>query len=151
MKKLIFLFALCAFYCADVNAQQIIGNPPAIPSNPVIGQPEEGRKFIYIRFGRKSLQCDEFGLCVFEVNASVQDVITLITAIFKRTGLEVSFPAKFVAENKQYFKDNKFIMGEDFTLSAETARALGAKAYTIKKGVYPVVFDKSTNTYNCTF
>lgn len=149
MKKLVLLFALCAFYCADFNAQQVGSRFGS--SIELVSESDGLKKAIYIKFGRKSKDCRGFGICIFEITLTVEDAITLITAILQKNRVHVSFPPKFVAENAEHFKDNKIVIEEDFVLDDNTARALGVKSYVIKKGVYPVVLNKGTNTYNCTF
>lgn len=151
MKKLVLLFALCAFYCTDFTAQQIGGGFPTNPTGPTIQPDNDGKAAIYIKFGRKSRDCERFGLCDVQVNLTARDIISIISAVIKKDRMHMQFPSKFVAANPKYFENNQISIDEDFQLSKEVANSLGVKSFTIKRGKYPVVFDKLTNTYNCTF
>jgi hypothetical protein len=108
---------------------------------------------IQLEFGRKSQNCGGFGICVFRVNATVEDVINLVTVFMSpKSLLMMKMSPTFYKNHIGAFPNGNLVVEEDFVLDPETARAIGATAgYTIKTGQYKVVFDKSTNTYNCTF
>lgn len=113
--------------------------------------PKEER--IYIKFGRVSKDCGGIGICEFTFQVEVEDIINIITAFFDRNGnLQIKIPAHVYETNKSKFANNSLSIEEDYVVPlAETSKMGRSSSFTIKTGKYPLVFNSSTNTYNCTF
>src|SRR6478672_455225 len=137
MKKFLFGLIAIVFLSAPMVAQTTTEKPPLIE----------------LEFGRKSMNCGGFGICVLRINVTVEDVVTLVTAIANPAGLiNLKMSPTFYKDHSKSFQNGYLVIDEDFRIDLETTRKIGvADGYTIKKGKYQVVFDKSTNTYNCTF
>jgi hypothetical protein len=126
-----------------------------ILSVPMFAQdpPREGDPpLIEIVFGRASKACTGFGICKFKIHITTADVVTLVTAFANPGGLLFKMSPTVYKNNVKSFQNGYLVIEEDYKIDVETCRAIGvADNYTIKKGNYQIVFDKSTNTYNCTF
>lgn len=137
MKKFLFGLVAVLLLSAPMAAQTRTEKPPLIE----------------LQFGRVSKGCGGFGICVFKINATVEDVVTLVTAFINPAGvLGFKMSPTFYKDHVKSFPNGYLQIDEDYKIDLETTRKLGvADGYTIKQGKYQVVFDKSTNTYNCTF
>jgi len=138
MKKFLFGFLATVFLSAPMVAQQTQNDDPPV---------------IELVFGRASKDCTGFGICKFKIHLTASDIVTLVTAFSNPKGLlGMKMSPTFYKNNVKSFQDGYLLIEEDYLVDLETTRAVGvADGYTIKKGKYQVVFDKSTNTYNCTF
>lgn len=135
MKKLFFSLLAVVLLSTPMLAQN--SNPP----------------LIQLEFGRRSMDCGGFGICIFRINATVEDIINIVAVfVSPKNLLTLKMSPTFYKNNAKSFPNGNLLIEEDFRIDSETARAIGvADGYTIKRGQYKVVFDKSTNTYNCTF
>jgi hypothetical protein len=115
--------------------------------------PKEDPPLIELEFGRKSRGCAGFGICKFKVTITVETAVTLITAFARSNGtLTMTMSKDVYLKNIKNFPNNYLQVDEDYIIDRETTKAIGIPDnYTIKTGKYQVVFDKATNTYNCTF
>ncbi|MBD3582044.1 hypothetical protein [Flavobacterium selenitireducens] len=137
MKTLFFALIASLFLCPSLEAQT------------KTGASETQR--IVLKFGRVSKNCGGFGICRFEIDITVGELIDVFNAFNHKGRVTLNISAQNMERNRKNFANNVLLIEEDFTVPAATARALGLSSYTIKKGKYPVVFDSGTNTYNCTF
>ena len=142
MKKLVFGLMAFMLLSSSVFAQSV--------------PPKDKPPLIELQFGRKSLDCAGFGICVFRVNLFAEDVAQVASAVlmfFRPDGhVKIQMGSDFYKRNAKSFQNGYLVLEEDFEIDRETMRAVGVSdPYTIKRGKYQVVFDKSTNTYNCTF
>jgi hypothetical protein len=139
MKKLLFGLIATVFLSAPMFAQ----DPPPKEDNPPL---------IELVFGRVSKGCGGFGICRFKIHITTADVVTLVTAFANPGGLLFKMSPTVYKDNIKSFQNGYLVIEEDYKIDTETCRAVGvADGYTIKKGKYQVVFDKTANTYNCTF
>lgn len=136
MKTIFFSIVATLFLIAPMEAQK---------------SSEFGTQKIHLRFGRVSMNCGGFGICLFDIDLEIEDVINIVQAFGKNGKVNVAFSAETFNLNKSKFPNNNFLVEEDFVVSPAAARALGFSKYVVKKGSYPVVLDPKTNTYNCTF
>lgn len=126
-------------------------------SSPILAQTNPPKPpLIELEWGRKSLNCTGFGICKFRVNLFAEDVVQVATAVlmfFRPDGqVKIQMGADYYKKNARVFQNGYLVMDEEFVIDRETMKAVGvSEPYTIKRGKYQVVFDKSTNTYNCTF
>lgn len=131
---LAFSIALSA-YCKEL--------PEMNPPGPTIG--------IKIIFGKKKLDCQKFGICEVILTFDLGTLFgSNLTAVEDRVGYGYAsatessrFTVRFVksymtAETRnEFFKEGKFIVGEDFVLPGEVTTKLGLPAgYTIREGIY---------------
>jgi len=137
MKKYLFGLVAVFFLSAPMVAQISSEKPPLIE----------------LEFGRKSKECGGFGICVLRINATAEDVVSVVTAFINPMGLfGLKMTPTFYKNHIKSFPNGYFQIDEDYRIDLATTRKLGLPdGYTIKQGKYQVVFDKSTNTYNCTF
>lgn len=137
MKKLVFGLIATVMFSATSIAQE---TPPKDPP------------LIEFEFGRKSKNCAGIGVCKFKINLTAENAVMLITALARNGKIQARMSPTFYKDNAYGFQNGYLVLEEDYKIDLETTRALGvADNYTIKTGKYLVVFDKSTNTYNCTF
>lgn len=141
MKKLFFGLIATVFLSAPLFAQD---PPPPHDENPPL---------IELEFGRRSMKCAGFGICIFRIHATTDNVIALVSAFVNPMGLlNLRMSPTYYKNNSKAFSNGYLIVDEDYKIDLETTRKIGVSdGYTIKKGKYQVVFDKTTNTYNCTF
>ena len=138
MKKLVFGLIATVMLSATSFAQETT--------------PKENPPLIEFEFGRKSKNCGGIGVCKFKINLTVENAVTLITALARNGKIQAVMSPTFYKNNAKAFPNGYLVLEEDYKIDLETTRRLGvADNYTIKTGKYLVVFDKSTNTYNCTF
>jgi hypothetical protein len=123
MKKLLFGLIATVFLSAPMFAQ----DPPPKEDNPPAFQ---------LEFGRKSMKCGGFGICVFRVNLTVSDVVTLVSAIVNPAGLlTLKMSPTFYKNHIKSFSNGYLIIDEDYSIDLETTRKIGVSdGYTIKKG-----------------
>lgn len=139
MKKFMFGLIATVILSAPIFAQT---TPPK----------EENPPVIELEFGRKSKDCGGFGICKFKIHLTPEVISTLIAAFAKNGKIQARMSPAFYKNNAKSFPDGYLVVEEDYRIDLETTRAIGvADNYTIRTGRYQVVFDKSTNTYNCTF
>lgn len=135
-----FIFVLLAMLAFSVS-----GNAQTRTSAP-------NEQKIHLEFGRKSLNCAGFGICIFRIELEVSDVIAIVQAFFNNGRLQVNLPAAFYDANKSKMVNNVITIEEDFLIPAtETSKMGRSTGYTIKRGKYPLVLNPDTNTYSCTF
>lgn len=140
MKKFILILSI-ALMCYEGSAQNTI---------PLTGTKDA--PIIEIVWGRVSKNCLGIGICHLRsapISNALNEALTLVGlgdfAVFRFT------PEGYNA-NKRKFVNNAIVLEEDYKLDPVLARQVGLPdGYTIKKGVYKIVYDKKTNTYNCTF
>ncbi|RZJ36007.1 MAG: hypothetical protein EOO51_02925 [Flavobacterium sp.] len=107
---------------------------------------------IHIEFGRKSKNCEGFGICVCTIDITIEELIALFHARKTSDGrLQIMMSPESYNANKARFSGNYLQVDEDFVVDSNTSRALGfGSDYRIKTGKYTIVFDSSSNTFNCT-
>lgn len=137
MKTLFFAFVATFFLCLPLEAQT--------------KTERSGTQRIVLKFGRVSKNCGGFGICRFEIDITVAEIIDVFQAFNNKGRVTLNISSQNMERNRKSFPNNVLLVEEDFTVPAATAKALGLSSYTIKKGKYPVTFDSKTNTYNCTF
>ncbi len=141
MKKLLFgLIATVTF--GSMSYAQKTGDNPAghVP-------------VIELVFGRASQNCHGFGICRFHINLNADNLSTIATVIANPEQFMTLFmKPDFYKANASKFQNGYLVIEEDFVLDHETSRTIGLPDnYTVRKGKYQIIFDKTTNTYNCTF
>ncbi len=106
---------------------------------------------IHIEFGRKSKDCGGFGICVFTIDLTIEDLINIIGVLkTSDNGVKVNFTKEFYLQNEAMLKSGYLTLEEDFTIDEKTSLGLGFRESKIlKAGRYPLKFDSSSNTYNC--
>jgi len=136
MKKLILAFALVfGIFMPSMNAQI---------------KDDEPKPVIELVFGRASRDCSGFGICKFAIHLTAQDIIQL-TPLLINGALALKMTPDYYKANAKSFPNNVFVIDEDYTVDVNSMKLIGGKsAYMIRQGKYPVKFDPSTNTYNCT-
>ena len=150
MKKLIFGLIATVFMVNLSWGQKDVkdGTKPPTTVNEV--NLNNQLKDIHIQFGRKSKDCGGFGICVFTIDITIDDIIDLIQVIFKNKSLEISLNEKIYNKNKSKFIDNQIVLEEDFIVDLTTSKALGySKNIILKAGKYTLNYDQKTKKYNC--
>ena len=137
MKKLLFGLIATVLFSATGNAQK--------------GGSENTASKIHIEFGRVSKNCGGFGICVFTIDITIDELINIINAFrTKDNGIKLNFTKEFYKLNESMLKSGYLTLEEDFTIDEKTSLELGfTESKTLKSGRYSVKFDSSSNTYNC--
>jgi|SRR5690606_2086751 len=127
---------------------------------PSLAQKEEpsqggGGIKIYIDFGRKSKDCTGLGICTFKAQATVKEVLQLVSAIITwnpigAPDVEITFDRRVYEHHKSQFPNGYLVLEEDYVLDKTTSRALGLPdGHKFKTGKYKLNYNKVTDTYSC--
>lgn len=107
---------------------------------------------VHFEFGRKSQNCGGFGICILRLELKLDLSIPAPLIGLRQGNVQIKFRPEFYLANKSKFQNGYLVLEEDFVMEQEITKALGlADGHRLKTGKYLVVFDKTTNTYNCTF
>lgn len=97
---------------------------------------------VEIEFGRKSLDCQGFGVCRGRVSGGKG----IFTASNREGSFVLGMQEKGLAKIQKRFKNNVIILEEDFVLPIEITKKLKLKeGYTLKTGKYKLKTGKNKN------
>jgi hypothetical protein len=102
-------------------------------AGPIIG--------IHFEIGRKSLDCQKFGICNGGIDASWK--LSTAQLVDETGALQIFFSKESILGKEEYFSGNTLTFEEEFTFSADIQKALGSRTQiTIKPGKYQLVRTK---------
>lgn len=146
MKMLkIFTLALLSvlFIPTENNAMNI---EPGEPTCTTLDAEELLKVTIKVDFGRKSKDCQKFGICSisFEFDINLRDLFRAAGGVGSTNdegGLQIDFLKDSMdgETEAQFFGSGRFSVEESFTVPEEVTSQLGLESYTISKGDYPVL------------
>jgi hypothetical protein len=142
MKKLFFILFAVMFSSNFAFSQQRVPAPS-----------QDLSQKIHIEIGRKTKDCGGFGICKFTIDITVEEFLAIVNARKTSEGkLKILMSSDFVKRNAQKLEGNIFGIEEEFVIDAATSKALGfSSSYIIPIGKYPIVYNASSRTYECTF
>jgi hypothetical protein len=93
---------------------------------------------IHFEFGRKSLGCQNFGICNGGIDVTWK--YTTVQVNEETQTLQISLTKEAVVGKEEYFKGNTITFEEAYTLPADIQKALGLRSTTtIEVGTYKLI------------
>ncbi len=93
---------------------------------------------VHVEWGRKSKGCHGFGICIFIESIELTGVL-FARLLPDEDVLLLNVPMEMVRKSPEQFDQEAFIMEEDFMISDEVSKSLGAqRSLVIPRGKYPI-------------
>ncbi len=168
MKKILLLF-VATFFVLSCSKDSTDSSNNSIPLSETLKSSSETEASrlkitggsITVSIGRKSRDCDGFGICVIkQVSVTVDDNYTLTYNNQNRASVKCNYET---TDTKNFYLNfdetiindlidlqgsSNFIFEEDFVIDSQSATTMGlVQNFTIAQGTYPIVYNSETKLY----